>query len=55
MKRCAIMVNTSIYRAAGQCQKRHGLRMVNLIDQRISVCAHHRLVLRAGRKVELAR
>ena len=39
------MVSAGTYRAPGQCQKKHGLRLVKLIDQRIPACAHHRAVL----------
>jgi len=55
MKRCAIMVTSGTYRAPGQCAKRHGLRLVKLVDRQIDVCAHHRQVLAAGRAVAVAR
>lgn len=44
-KRCSLMVSGSIYRAAGQCAKAHGLKTVKLQDRRILACPHHFKVL----------
>ncbi len=55
MSRCDIMVRGGSYRPDGQCRKIHGIRTVKLHDSRIKVCAHHRTVLDAGRKMEVSK
>ncbi len=49
MDQCVIMVSAGAYRSAGQCQKKHGLRVVEFVDRKVPVCTVHRRVIEQGR------
>lgn len=49
MKRCHILVAATVYRAAGQCDKRHNIRTV----AGVPICAHHEAAYLRGRRLEV--
>ncbi len=51
MPRCQVMVNTSIYRAAGQCRIDYNIEKVKMADVEVPIFLKHRRIIEEGRKL----
>lgn len=50
-----IHVSKGTYRAAGQCEKKRGVKRIQLGDTAVLACKPHRKVIEGGKKAEVAK